>query len=287
MSYTPLQMVGIMGNPLDHTLSPAMQNAWFRALDLPFAYFAFPVEDMDFPIALEGLQVLGARGVNITLPYKQEAWHISHTLSPEAERARAVNTFIFEKDFYLSGYNTDVLALEEGLTRLDLPQRGGRCLVLGSGGATAAALAALDPQMWDTVLLCCRNTEAGEVLSQQSGEHLSMEILPWKALEEEDMGSLDLLIHATSLGLPSSPWAEGVPERILDHKAPRNLVDFVYSPGAKTPLISWSHKRGIPCVTGEELLVAQGAEAFRLFTGKKLPKELRHLPVDCLPKEES
>jgi shikimate dehydrogenase len=94
------------------------------------------------------------------------------------------------------------------------------------------------------------------------------------------------LIHATSLGLPSSPWDEGVPERILDHKAPRNLVDFVYSPGAKTPLIAWSHKRGIPCVTGEELLVAQGAEAFRLFTGKKLPKELRHLPADCLPKEE-
>jgi len=286
MSYTPLQMVGIMGNPLEHTLSPAMQNAWFRALDLPFVYFAFPVEPSDFPIALEGLQLLGARGVNITLPYKREAWSISHILSPEAERARAVNTFIFEKDFHVSGHNTDVLALEEGLTRLDLPGQGGRCLVLGSGGAAAAALAALDAQMWDTVLLCCRNSEAGEILCHQSGEHLSMEILPWEALEE-DMRSLDLLIHATSLGLPSSPWPEGVPERILDHKVPRNLVDFVYSPGTKTPLISWSQKRCVPCVTGEELLVAQGAEAFRLFTGKKLPKELRHLPADCLPKEES
>ena len=287
MSHTPLQMVGILGNPLEHSLSPPMQNAWFRALDLPFAYFAFPVEPSDFLIALEGLQLLGARGVNITLPYKRDAWDISHILSPEAERARAVNTLIFDKESSLRGFNTDVLALEEGLTRLDLPPRGGRCLLLGSGGAAAGALAALDPRGWDKVFLCCQDPQKGELLARQSGEKLSLEVLPWEALKEEDMGSLDLLIHATSLGLPSSPWPEEVPEKILDQKAPRNLVDFVYSPGAKTPLIAWSQKRGVPRVTGEELLVAQGAEAFRLFTGRKLPRELRHLPAYCTPKEEN
>ncbi len=277
MRGSSLRIVGILGNPLDHSLSPAMQNAWFRALDLPFVYFAFPVEPPDFCLALKGLQVLGARGVNITLPYKKDAWEMADSLSPEAERAGAVNTLLFQKDV-LRGYNTDVLALQEGLSRLNLPEREGRCVLLGSGGAAAGALAALASREWQEVLLCCRSPEKGKVLAERSGGKLPLKVLPWKALEE-DLGPLDLWINATSLGLSSSPWPEEMPGKMLERNSPGNVVDFVYSPKKKTFPILWAKERGIPCVTGEELLVAQGAEAFRLFTERELPRELRHLPA--------
>jgi len=277
------RLVGILGNPLEHSLSPSMQNAWFQALELPFIYLPFCVPPEDFYGALEGLLVLGARGVNITLPYKQDAWRVADELSPEAERAGAVNTLLFHHDA-LWGYNTDVLALQEGLSRLNLPQAGGRCVLLGSGGAAAGALAALGSRCWNEVLLCCRNMDKGENLVERHKGTLPLKVLPWKALEK-DLGSPDLWINATSLGLPSSPWPEGALEKVLERNAPRNLVDFVYSPGKKTPPIAWAKEHGVPCVTGEELLVDQGAEAFRLFTGREVPPELRHLPAHGIPRE--
>ena len=277
------QLVGILGNPLAHSLSPAMQNAWFRALDLPFVYCAFPVEPRDFCLALEGLQVLGARGVNITIPYKQDAWRLADFLGPEAARAGAVNTLLFQEDA-LWGYNTDVLAVKEGLSRLHLPEKEGRCLLLGSGGAAAGALAALEPSIWSEVTLCCRTPEKGEALLQRSGGELAAKVLPWEALQE-DLGPLDLWINATSLGLPSSPWPEGMLRKILEKNSPRNLMDFVYSPEGETSCIRWARQGSIPGIAGEELLLFQGVEAFRLFTGREVPHDMRYIPGHTFPKE--
>ncbi|MFM8409107.1 MAG: shikimate dehydrogenase family protein, partial [Alphaproteobacteria bacterium] len=138
------RIVGVIGDPIAHTRSPAMHNAAFRALGLNLAYLPFRVAGDDVGAAIEGARALGLRGLNVTVPHKEAVIPCLDRLSPRARACRAVNTIVIHDDGTLEGDNTDVPGLERALLEAGLPRRRGEVAVLlGAGGSARAAVLAL------------------------------------------------------------------------------------------------------------------------------------------------
>jgi shikimate dehydrogenase len=138
------RVVGVIGDPIAHTRSPAMHNAAFRALGMNWAYLPFRVADNDVGAALEGARALGLRGLNVTVPHKQAVIPHLDRLTDRAKACRAVNTVVMHEDGTLAGDNTDVVGLERALVEAGLGRRRvDLAVLLGAGGSARAAVAAL------------------------------------------------------------------------------------------------------------------------------------------------
>ena len=149
------QIVGIIGDPVAHSLSPAMHNAAFRALKLDFAYVAFPVRPAQVRQAIEGIRALGIAGVNVTVPHKERVITWLDSISPTARRAGAVNTIV-QRDGRLHGENTDVTGFLHALRDGGFRVRGRRALVIGAGGVARAVVTALAEGKAETVTVANR-----------------------------------------------------------------------------------------------------------------------------------
>jgi len=260
------KLVALLGDPVEHSLSPAMHNAAFLKMGLNMVYLAFSVKGKDLKSALEGLKSLGALGCNITVPHKQAALALLDGATPEAKALGAVNTVLF-KDGKALGYNTDVIAVEEIVDTL-CPE-GEEAFLLGAGGAARASAYALGKKGFKRVWVTNRNENRGKIIVEEMNDIFSerpFRFLSWG----EGLASFGgLLINATSLGMSGAPWPEGLLERVLGSWNVRGVLDMVYIPGGMTQLIEEAKKRGLRCVSGEEVLLRQGVWAFSLFTGTK------------------
>lgn len=264
------RLTGLLGDPVAHSLSPAMHNAAFAELGVGCRYIAFRVAAEDFDAAMEGLRALGAIGVNITVPHKERAFRWVRRLDSSAKRTGAVNTVLFRGE-EAGGYNTDVAGARAAIRSL-APRRG-QALVLGAGGAARAAICALLDEGFERIVLSNRSRERATKLlddlagSDGSSRLAELKILPWGSTPG---AAPDLTVNATSLGLDGTPWPEGFLDGVL--KAGSGAVlDLVYSREGDTPLCSEAKKRGIPSASGIEMLLQQGAEAFTIFTGLPAP----------------
>ena len=229
------RLVALLGDPVDHSLSPRMHNAAFRHLGLDCRYLAFRVFGERFEEALRGLGALGALGANVTVPHK--------------ERARRV-----------------VDALDE----LPPPRREG-ALLLGAGGAARAAALALAERTEGNLWVAARNPERiRDLEASLPGLEGRCRPLAWGDLPPEPW---DLLVQATPLGLPSRPWDEAYLSRLLD-AAPSRALDLAYRPEGLTELEEASRRRGIPVASGRRLLLHQGVATFRLLTDREPPLEI-------------
>ena len=268
------RLIGLLGDPVAHTLSPVMQNAAIMALGADYRYLAFQVDAENFETAMAGLAALGAVGTNITVPHKERAFRWVGSLDPSAARTGAVNTVLFGKNG-ATGYNTDVSGVRTALSALS-PRRNS-ALVLGAGGAARAAVCALQDEGFLHIALSNRTRERAEKLRSElfpanpEARTPTCEVVSWG---EAPAFTPDLLVNTTSLGLHDSPWPEKLLENIVSLVKNGAILDLVYARGKESPLCELAKRSGIPALSGQEVLLHQGTAAFKLFTGIAAPVEI-------------
>lgn len=264
------RLIALLGNPVDHSLSPRIQNAAMEALGLDGRYLALRCRGGDLPGLLRGIARAGGAG-NVTLPHKEEARATVEEATRDARRTGAVNTF-WSDEGRIFGDNTDV----EGVRRALLELMGGtgaagRVLLLGAGGAARASVVALLDDGVDRVEILNRTRERALGLAKELGvEGVGRRVRVLDDSSDIEGEDWDLVIQATRLGLSEE---DRMP---LDLGAPRRvgaLLDLVYGP-RETPLVRRARALGIPAADGGEMLLFQGAAAFRRWWGAEAPLEV-------------
>jgi len=261
-------LVGVLGDPVRHSLSPAMHNAALGELGLDWIYLALPVAAGDLEAALRGLEALDCRGLNITLPHKQAAAALAAELTPLARRLGAVNTLIRRSEGGWLGTNTDG---EGFLASLQGEPTGSRALVLGCGGSARAVVAGLVERNLEVIDLAARDPRRREAFVADCRAWApQLQGLPWESRSlEAAVGRADLVVNTTPVGMATGPnGAEACPlgSAELEALQPGALVyDLIYTP-RPTRLLQEAGLRGCRPVDGLEMLVQQGAAALRLWT---------------------
>ena len=264
-------VLGIIGWPVEHSLSPLMQNAALEELGLDYVYVPFAVREDVLGAAVEGLRGLGVRGFNVTIPHKAAIIPHLDRLSPEALLIGAVNTVKREGD-ELVGYNTDGAGFVRSLREdLDFDPKGMTILVLGAGGAARAAVVSLCQAGAMRVVIANRNVERGEALAGEFAAHFAGTQIAAISLGSihfaAEIQNIDLLVNTTSVGMGGSSF-EGLDLGRL--KTGSCVYDMVYAPW-ETPLLIEASRRGIRCANGIGMLVGQGECAFAIWTDKNPP----------------
>lgn len=259
------RLAGVMGWPLEHTLSPAMHNAAYDALGLNWAYLPLPVRGpQDVLVAVEGLRVLPFVGFNVTMPYKRMMLEICDEVAAQARLAGAVNT-VHIRDGVLMGYNTDGRGLLASLEdEASFKPAGRRIVVIGSGGAAGAALAALVIDGAAHVTVISRDPAHAEELVERMSQYARNTELVALASGPECapyVEAADVVVNATPLGMrPDDPLP--VSAEWL-HRG-QIVSDMVYRP-IVTRLLVAAEAAGALAVGGLGMLVAQGAMALEIW----------------------
>jgi shikimate dehydrogenase len=275
------RVVGVFGWPVEHSRSPAMHNAAFAALRLPYIYVPFPVRPEQIGPALQSLAALGIIGVNLTIPHKESALPFLDEITDEAREIGAVNT-VHCLDGRLLGDNTDGRGFYEPLRELGLTLAGKSAVVLGAGGAARAVVFRLARER-AKVTLVNRTQERAEQLAEAVAaagyDARSVQIV---ALEDAPalgaaLADAELLVQTTSIGM--YPHTDAMPPVPLEAIHPDLLVyDLVYNP-LETRLLKAARLRGCRTLTGVKMLVGQGAAAFQRWTGLWPPTDVMEQAV--------
>jgi shikimate dehydrogenase len=259
-------LYGVLGHPVSHSRSPEMQNAAFAAAGLDAAYVALPVAPDRLGEAVAGAHALGFHGLNVTVPHKQAAAALCATVDGIAGDVGAVNTLRRSAQGW-EGFNTDAPAC---LTLLEAAGvgKGARALLVGAGGAARAAAWAL-VRAGASVRIAARRPEAARELATAFGPATAPGAAIPQAARWDDLGiessAADVVVNGTSIGLPGHE--QEIPGLRL--RKGQVAVDFVYG---DTALAQAARAAGARLVTGEQLLVRQGALAFTLWTGRPAPE---------------
>jgi shikimate dehydrogenase len=263
------RLAGVIGDPVRHSLSPALHNAAFSALGLDWAYLAFPVPAGQAPEALVGAMALGIEGLSVTMPHKSAVAEALGRCSPTAAILGAVNTVVRQDD-ELIGESTDGQGFIDGLrSELGFDASGRRCLVIGAGGAARAVVLALADAGAAEVVVVNRTPDRARAAAALAGA-------VGRTGQAAEIGDMDLVVHATPVGMTvGAPPIEDSTDRAPLVEAGRLgpgqvVVDLVYHP-ATTALMEAARRQGATAVNGVGMLVHQAALAFELWTGHDAP----------------
>ncbi len=261
------RLVGIIGNPVSHSLSPRMQNAAFAALRLDWAYVPLPVDGGRLREAVSGLVALGFAGANVTIPHKSAVLSFCDEIDDVAQRAGSANTLVI-RGGRVHASSTDGLAVT---TAVDC--RGARVLLLGAGGAARAVATAIADAGAQTIRIASRTAgRASDLASRLSAQAPAVEVEP---LEDwpPDPGDATLIVNATPLR----------DEVVVDPRPHQQVVDLAYrEDGLETALVAAARAVGSArVVDGLEVLVRQGAASFERWTGRNAPVEAMRSAVQA------
>lgn len=262
-------VAGVVGQPVTHSLSPILHNAWLAAAGIDGVYVALPIAGDGFERFAKGMGGGVLRGVNITLPFKEAALKAATRASDRAEQARAANVLLFEPDGRILADNTDGLGLL-GAFAAQAPQwdaTAGPVAVIGAGGAARGAVAALLSEGAPKVFVVNRTARKAEALARAMGPKVFA--LPLNHVAGALKGAT-AVINATSAGLNGEDVLD-LPLHLTD---PATVVmDMVYRP-LETPLLRQARDLGRPTVDGLEMLIRQAEPAFALFFGELPSREV-------------
>jgi len=263
---SPIKTYCIIGDPVQHSLSPVMQNSAFSALGIKSSYISFRVPSRELKTSIESLKSIGIAGFNVTIPHKISILPYLDVLDNTASKSNAVNTVKNEGGKFI-GYNTDLYGFIQPLYKRNIDFKGIKVLIIGAGGAAYAIVTALSYEKEiGEIIIVNRSSQNASILVQH-GLKLGLNI------HKEDFNNLpklalqsDLIVNATSIGLnnESSPIGR-------DNINPKSIVyDIVYKP-IITDLLGKAKDVNAKVVYGYEMLLAQGAQAFKIWTGLDAP----------------
>ncbi len=266
------RILGIIGWPIEHSLSPLMQNRAIAACGQDLVFVPFPVHPNALAAAVTGLRSLGVAGFNVTIPHKNAIIPLLDEVTPEARMMGAVNTVQCDGS-RLVGHNTDGPGLLRALTEeFGFNPAGRRVLLIGAGGAARAALVSL-ARAGAVVTVANRTEEKGTELvnaCRQGVAGAELAVSSLDILGAPELSRFDLIVNSTSVGM----WGTAFTELDAGCLQPTTMVyDMVYAP-LETPLLKTARERGAPAANGLSMLAAQGELAFAIWTGAPPPAGL-------------
>jgi len=267
-------IVGIIGGNINYTLSPFLHNQLLDYYLINNRYLPLHVSEGRLVAAIEGLRALNAKGVNITIPFKEKTIEMMDTIEYSAFRVGAINTIVI-KDKLLLGFNTDLIGFKRSLMRgNEIELKGKRAVILGAGGAARAVIYVLCTEGVKNISIFNRTPVKGERIKktyQGFFPECCIQVFSLKdSCLQEKINQTDLLINATPLGSYPNIDFNPLPDNILlNHRL--IAYDLIYSP-AKTAFLKQAEQSGAKTVNGCKMLVYQAVESFYLWTGIK-PEE--------------
>jgi len=275
------RVCGIIGDPVEHSLSPAMHNAAFQKLKLDFVYVAFKVGRDKLREAIVGAKSLDIRGLNVTMPHKNAVMKHLDEIDPMARSIGAVNTILNDKG-KLIGYNTDGIGALKALKESDISLNGKKLLLLGAGGAGKAIAFHMAEEVQELKILNRTTSKAkdlAEVLCRKFGKKIDGNTLSATTIKKE-LADADIVVNATSVGMhPKDDQSPIVPSWLRPNLC---VMDIVYNP-IETKLVKDARSVGAKVVSGVEMLVYQGVASFEIWTNRPAPvKVMKQAILDKL-----
>lgn len=252
---------GLIGEKLGYSLSPQIHKLILEKIKSEGSYNLFEMKKEDLQRSVQGLKALGAKGVNVTIPYKIQVIEYLDNLSKEAEKIGAVNTISFSNGV-LTGYNTDYYGFGESLKNAQVNVYNKKAAILGSGGASKAVVQYLIDNGISDIIYVSRNPQYAEE-----------NVKSFKIISYDDMDNLtnqDIIINGTPCGLYPKVEYSPVSENILSKFSV--AVDLIYNP-SETLFLKQAGKMGLKTVNGLYMLVAQAVASQEIWNGIKIDKE--------------
>ena len=272
------RLTGLLGSPVAHSISPMMHNEAFQQLDLDYVYLAFDVDEKGMKNAIQGLRMLNVRGFNVTMPGKNVMATLCDNLSPAAEIIGAVNTVVNENGI-LIGHNTDGIGYMRAVSDAGHNIIGKKMTLLGAGGAATAVLvqAALDG-VSEISIFSIHDAffERAQRIVAQLNERTSCKVTLYdfddESILQREIADSAILTNGTSVGMAPNTDRSIITDITMFHK---DLIvsDVIYNP-RETKLLKLAKEAGCQTFNGLYMLLYQGAEAFKLWTGQEMPVAL-------------
>ena len=247
----------VIGNPIDHSLSPRLHNYWFKENNITAVYEKKQVKESDIEGIISDIRKGKIEGINVTVPFKKSVIPFLDKLEIP-EKIQSVNTIYRDKTIKGStkivGRNTDILGFKYSLERIKYKVKGKTILILGAGGVTPSIIYALEEMEPSNIMLSNRTREKAENLKKLFPQ---IELVEWG-----DIKNFDMIINTTSLGLQEN---DKIPINFNQIKPGKFFYDVIYNP-KKTNFLSDAEKHGHQIENGKMMFIYQAQEAFRLFT---------------------
>ncbi len=264
MTDTAPPLAGVIGFPIGHSRSPVLHGYWLKRYEIGGFYVPISLAPADFTDGIRGLQKLGFKGVNVTIPHKVSALNIADTVSDRAALIGAVNTLTFRADGTIHGDNTDGYGFIENMRQYapDWNAGSGPALVIGAGGAARAVVSALLNAGVPELRLTNRTRQRADLLAEHFGARV--QVVDWNRASDAVDGVMTI-VNTTSLGM------EGQPELHMNLDAApgdATVCDIVYTP-LHTPFLAMAQERGLCCVDGLGMLLHQGVPGFETWFGPR------------------
>jgi shikimate dehydrogenase len=277
------QLVGLLGWPVSHSVSPTMHNAAFAERRMNWRYVPLPVHPDRVEDAVRGLRALGFRGANVTVPHKQAVMPILDRWTPSAEAIGAVNTIIVGEDGLLTGDNTYAGGFIADLRANGVDVQDRRVLIVGAGGAARAVVYGLAEAGASAITVLNRTLDRARSLTEAMAPYFE-DVQFGVASFPDGVAALtdeaDLIVNCTSLGM--HPHVEGLPwAEDLEFTPAQTVYDLVYNPAA-TRLLQLSAADGAKPIGGLGMLIHQGALAWSRWTGEDAPVEVMRRAVNVI-----
>ena len=263
------RLCGVIGDPINHSLSPIMHNAAFQATDLNYVLLAFRVKKENLRKAVEGLRSMNILGCSVTIPHKVDISKLLDNVQDEARKIGAVNSII-NKEGKLTGLNTDVEGVIKPLMKKGFNGTKKEALLIGAGGAARAFILAFDRLGLSRVKVFNRTLSRAEKMIDEIGNGLKLKIDLIDITKEnvlEAAASSSLIANATSVGMSGTEII--IPREIFNKNV--YFFEVVITP-VNTPLLEIAKSCGATVIHGYEMLVAQGESSFKIWTGIEPPK---------------
>lgn len=262
----------IIGDPVEHSLSPLMHNAAFRYLNLNYSYIAFKVKVNELKESVESLRDINVAGFNVTIPHKVEITRYVDRLSDEASLAGAVNTVKNENGIFV-GYNTDIYGLMAPIEEKIPDFQGIEILILGAGGSSRAALVGLSRKKNIKSVFVVNRDQQKLSKVIELGNNLGLNCIPMEYSDHKKLSQIcsqcKLIINTTSVGLKNE-------KSLVSFESIHNesvIFDIIYKP-IMTNLLECAKAAHAKVIFGYEMLLNQGYQSFEIWTGLKAPKEV-------------
>ncbi len=254
------EVYGIIGDPVSHSLSPVMHNVAFKELGIKAVYGAFRVKPHDLARAVEGIKALNIKGLSVTIPHKETIIEYLDEIDSVAQEIGAVNTVV-NKEGILIGYNTDWIGVIKAFEVKNIDLKNKKVVLIGAGGASKAIIYALLKKEVKEIEVYNRTFEKAKILEAK----FNILAKPWQELKN---AYGDIIIQGTSVGLKS--WESPVQEEVISRF--KIAMDIVYFP-LKTKFLTSAEKYA-QIIDGLQILLYQGIEQFKIWTGISPPIEI-------------
>lgn len=256
-------VLGVVGKPVKHSLSPKIHNYLSKKLGLDYVYVAFEPDDISS--VLKAVKDLGIRGINITAPYKYDAYNLVDVKSDSAIASGSVNTVV-NNNGVLTGYSTDGEGLHHAMATENICIENKNVILLGAGGAAEPVCVMLHKYGATKVSILNRTTEKAQKLADNLNARLNTDI--FSVYKKGDV--CEMIINTTSVGMGTDENCLSMPELLENAET---AIDIIYHP-RETAFLRMSHNAGLKTMNGLGMLVSQAVLAFEYFTGVKVSYEL-------------